>query len=270
LVRAERRNIEFTNAHGRGTLSSMARQLSARSGQSVIQDRPIVVCGPGRSGTLTIRAMLNMHPDIQLAGEVPLRKLPSLKPLLRETADYQDDIWTEQRRAEVVRALWYATSRPTSGAPARRWGMKTPWAELDADFWDPLVNPLYVYALRRGDRVFQSRLRLGWHNGTPTQWIDRYKKSIRTFEALRSKGSAQLIQLDLIHSPKERRQTAEEMFAFVGEAAEVKVLERISEFSDRLNRPTSKPGEEPELPEEWRRQLAADDEYQELMASFGY
>ncbi|MET0304812.1 MAG: hypothetical protein ABW196_01115 [Solirubrobacterales bacterium] len=217
-----------------------------------------------------IRAMLNLHPDIELAGEVPLRRFPSLKALIGEAAEYQGGFWTKEQKTKVVRAIWYAMSRPSGGPPARRWGMKTPWAELDHSFWGSLVDPLYVYALRRGDRVFQSRIKLGWHNGSPAGWIDRYKRSIRAFEDLRSRGAAHIVQLDLVNGPDDRRRMAEEIFDFVGEDPEAGMLEQIAQFSQRLNNPTSKPGEEPQLPDEWRLLLEADDEYQKLMAAFGY
>lgn len=232
-------------------------------------DRPIIVCGPARGGTSTVRAMLNLHPEIQLGREVPLGRLPSLRPLLREAAEYQGELWTAPRKAEVVRSLWFAASRPMPYPPARRWGMKTPWSEFDSELWDA-VNPLYVYALRRGDRVFQSHIRLGWHDGPPRGLIDRYKRSLRTFEVLRARGAAHMVQLDRYDSAEGRRHVAEGVFDFVGEKADESILQTIADFTGRLNAPTSRPGEEPRLPADWRAELAGDDEYRQLMATFGY
>jgi sulfotransferase family protein len=234
------------------------------------RSRPIVVCGPARSGTTMVRAMLNSHANILIAGEVPLYAMPSLAPLLEETAKHQRSDWTEQRRAEVVRALWFATSRPVPYRPAARWGMKTPWSELDSDFWGSMVSPLYVYALRRGDRVFQSHIRLGWGGKSPGPLIRRYKESLKAFEKLRREGSAHIVQLDLLDGPESRRRAAEEMFAFVGEDPEEDKLQQFEGWRRRLNQPTSEPGEEPELPDEWQEHLASDGEYHELMAALGY
>jgi hypothetical protein len=237
------------------------------------RDMPIVVCGPARSGTTAVRAMLNSHPDISIAREVPLDRLPSLRPLLEEIAEHHRDRWTQERRAEVVRGLWFAASRPlrsSSNSLARRWGMKTPWSELDSDLWDSLVSPVYVYAMRRGDRVFRSHIRLGWGTDSPAGLIDRYKKSLAAFEKLRSRGVAHIVRLDRVDSPEDRRRMGEEVFAFLGESLDESRLDAIAGFSARLNSPTSEPGEEPRLPDEWQELLTMDSEYQELMSAHGY
>jgi len=235
------------------------------------EEKPIIVCGPPRSGTTAVQLMLRVHPDISIAREVPLYNMPSLKPLLEETARQQSDEWTEERRFEVVRALWFATSRPVPDVKVpRRWGMKTTWSELDADFWESLVDPVYIYAMRRGDRVIQSNLRLGWIPGPPSEFVDRYKQSIRAFERLREKGSAHLVQLDLANSPEDRYRVTRGVFDFLDEELEERQLRYIANFKERINQPTSQPGEEPQLPDNWRELLAADGEYQELMARYGY
>lgn len=236
-----------------------------------MDERPIIVCGPARSGTTAIQGMLSVHPEISIRREVPLQSLPSLRPLLAEIAEHQREQWSAERAAEVVRALWLAAARPSPGDPdTRRWGMKTPWGELDADFWDPLVDPVYVYALRRGDRVFLSHVRLGWHEGSAENLLELYKSSLRAFERLRSEGRAHLVQLDLAEDGADRRRIAKEVFAFLGEPVDEDMLQTIESYSERINRPTSMPGEDPVLPEEWRALLAGDDEYRELMAKYGY
>lgn len=235
------------------------------------EERPIVVCGPARSGTTAIQGMLGAHPEIAICREVPLGRLRSLKPLLEEIAEHQGDQWDDERAAQVVRALWFAAARPSPARPgARRWGMKTPWSELDAKFWASFVSPVYVYALRRGDRVFQSHLSLGWSNGRPEELIERYKRSLRAFERLRASGSAQIVQLDLAESASGRRRVAEEVFGFLGEEASEDMLRLIAGYEERVNQPTSKPGQEPKLPDEWEELLAGDAEYQEMMAAHGY
>jgi Sulfotransferase family len=236
-----------------------------------LENRPIVVCGPARSGTTVLQAMLNAHPAVQIAREVPLDRLPALRSLLKEIGDYHRDEWTEERRAEVVRALWFAASRPAPIKPdARRWGMKTPWSELDADLWSSLVSPLYVYTLRRGDRVFQSHIRLGWGGGSPARLIERYKASIRAYERLHAAGLAHMVQVDRSEGPRERRQSGEAVFSFIGEDPGEDLLQLIAGWEERLNQATSTPGERPQLPEEWSQRLAGDSEYQEMMAAYGY
>lgn len=232
---------------------------------------PIVVCGPARSGTTAMQAMFNSHPDVLIAREVPLPNMPSLKPLIAETERQHAREWTEERKLEVVRSLWFATSRPMPPKPAAsRWGMKTTWSELDADFWTSLVDPVYVYAVRRGDRVFQSHIRLGWNFGSPEKLIQRYKDSVRAFEKLRSEGLACLVQLDLAESREARYRMAKETFEFVGVEVEEDHLRNLAALELRVNQPTSEPGEEPELPDEWNELLEADGEYQDVIASLGY
>jgi hypothetical protein len=237
-------------------------------------ERPIIVCGPARGGTTAVWTMLNHHAEILIGREVPLGRLPSLRQLLAEIAAYHGPAWTEQRRAEVARELWLAVSRPLpiEKPGARRWGMKTPWAELDRDLWDPLVNPLYVYCLRRGDRVFQSHIRLGWGiASSPPQLVARYKESLRVAEAMHEQGTAHIVQLDLARDGVQQRDLAEGLFRFLGESIDSGVEGFVDEWPTRpWTKPTAEPGEEPELPSEWRQLLAADDEYQGLMASHGY
>ena len=148
--------------------------------------------------------------------------------------------------------------------------MKTPWAELCSEFWGPLVDPLYVYSIRRGDRVFQSRIRLGWTMASPESAIERYKNSIKRYERLNIEGKARIVQLDLIQAPSDRRTIATELFEFIGEDPNDATLNEIESTTKRVSNPTSKVGEEPELPDEWRSILNADDEYQELMHRLGY
>jgi hypothetical protein len=237
-------------------------------------NRLIVVCGPARGGTTAVGVMLSEHADILIGREVPLERLPSLPTLLAETAAYHHPHeWTEERRVDVVKALWLAASRPApyDKPEARRWGMKTPWGEFDAGLWDPLVRPQYVYALRRGDRVFQSHVKLGWSIAkSPQRLIARYKESLRVAERMQAEGRAHIVQLDLAESPDRRRELAEGLFAFLGEEIDPGVERFVEEWpTPQWSFPTSNGGPV-ELSDEWQQLLAADGEYQELMAAHGY
>jgi hypothetical protein len=148
--------------------------------------------------------------------------------------------------------------------------MKTPWSELDGALWTPFVKPQYVYALRRGDRVFNSHLKLGWTTGrSPRRLIDRYKDSVRTADRLRADGLAHIVQLDLAQDHASRTQLADALFSFIGEDADAGVRSFVNEWPNHWSRPTST-GTDPELPADWQELLAADHEYQELMDSHGY
>lgn len=235
--------------------------------------KPIVVCGPARSGTTAVATMLNLHADIGIGREVPLERLPSLPSLLSEIAEYHHPHeWTAERKADVVRSLWEAASRPApDGARTRRWGMKTPWGEFDADLWDPLAAPQYVYVLRRGERVFQSHLRLKWSIArTPERLIDRYKESVRAGAALQARGVAHVVQLDLADTPERRRRLAHDLFAFLEEEVDEGVRSFVEEWPTPHWSFATSDGGPVTLPEEWQELLAGDDEYQELMAAYGY
>jgi hypothetical protein len=233
-------------------------------------ERPIVVCGPARGGTTATREILNGHPEVSLTGEVPVGRLPSMRTLIDEIAAYHRGAWSDDRLKEVVCSLWYAASS-TRVEPARRWGMKTPWAEVRSPFWEELIDPLYVYSLRRGDRVVQSRLRLGREQALPPgPMIEQYKKSIRKFEELQGRGKAHMVQLDLNEGVEERHRVAEGIFEFIGEDPGQKRIAEIAEANERVSNPTSKRGEEPQLPDDLRLMLEEDDEYQELMVKYGY
>lgn len=217
--------------------------------------------------------MLNRHSEIGLAREIELVKLPSLPSLLEETAAHHGDAWTEQRRAEVVRALWFFVGRPVGSCrfEARRWGTKTPWAELNAELWDSLVEPVWLYVLRRGDQVFQSHIRLGWsEGGKPTVLLNRYKQSVRIGEEMAAQGSAHICQLDLANDLNSRRQLAEGIFAFLDEEIDPGVENFIREWPRPPATSPAPDDEDAELPDEWQTLLSSDSEYQEMMLAHGY
>jgi Sulfotransferase family len=239
--------------------------------------RPIVICGAARSGTTALSIMLNRHSEIGIAREIELYKLPSIVPLLSETAAHHGDSWTAARREEVVKAIWFFIGRPINPAKlaARRWGTKTPWSEFNRDLWDPLVSPLWIYVLRRGDRVFQSNLRLGYgETEHPARMIEKYKESIRLGEAMQAEGTGHICQLDLASNRESREGLARDLFDFLEEDIDAGVADFVEKW------PTQHPATEPtnengpagsvELPAEWQQLLEADTEYQELMRAHGY
>lgn len=219
-----------------------------------------------------MRGLLNSHSRITIAAELHPLRVPSLRPLLSEVADYHRDEWTPTQCATVVKALWFALSRPAESSPSSpRWGMKTPWAELENDFWTPLVNPLYVYALRRGDRVFASQIKLGWKAANhPQKLIDRYKESLRVAEKLSGNGLAHIVQLDRSLNPDSRQGLVEGVFSFIGETPDAGVRGFLEEWPDHWSKPTSSTGQDPSLPPSWQRLLEADRDYQRLMENHGY
>jgi hypothetical protein len=221
--------------------------------------------------------MLNRHSEIGIAREIELYKLPSIAPLLRETAAHHGDSWTAERRDEVVKAIWFFIGRPVNPAKlaARRWGTKTPWSEFDRDLWDPLVSPLWIYVLRRGDRVFQSNLKLGYgETEHPARMIAKYKESVRLGEAMTDGGAGHLCQLDLAGDREGRERLARDLFDFLEEDIDAGVADFVEQWPTRhpATEPTNErgPAGSVELPDEWQRLLEADTEYQELMLAHGY
>jgi|GEM_PF-5236541 len=223
--------------------------------------------------------MLNQHSEIGLAREIELYKLPSITPLLAETATHHgvDDAWTQERRDEVVKAIWFFIGRPVSSSKyeTRRWGMKTPWSEFNRELWDPLVKPVWIYVLRRGDRVFQSNMRLGYSEAEhPALMLAKYKESVRLGEAMLEDGSGHICQLDLAVDREGRHRLARELFHFLEEDIDDGVMKFVEEWPTKhpATSPTNEngPAGSVELPEEWRQILEADSEYQEMMLAHGY
>lgn len=240
------------------------------------RDRPIAICGVPRSGTTAVSLMLNQHAEIGLAREIELYKLPSIVPLLDETAAHHGKAWTPGRRDEVVKAIWYFVGRPVGErVAARRWGMKTPWSEFNRDLWDPLVSPLWVYVIRRGDRVFQSNMRLGYGDADyPERMISRYKESIRIGEAMAKEGAGHICQMDLADDFESRMRLAEGVFEFIEEEIDPGVQAFVEKWPTQhpATNPTNEggPAGSVELPERWQELLEADSEYQEMMLAHGY
>jgi hypothetical protein len=236
-----------------------------------------VICGAPRSGTTALSLMLNQHAEIGLAREIELYKLPSIVPLLAETSLHHGDSWTPKRRDAVVKAIWYFIGRPVDHErfTARRWGMKTPWSEFNRDLWDPLVSPLWIYVLRRGDRVFQSNMRLGYgETSNPERMIARYKESIRLGETMAREESGHICQLDLVDDLESRLRLAANLFDFLEEDIDPGVMSFIEEWPTRhpATTPTNEngPAGSVDLPGEWLQLLDADSEYQEMMLAHGY
>lgn len=238
------------------------------------KDRPIVICGAARSGTTALSLMLNQHEEIGIAREIELYKLPSLAPLLAETGTHHGDSWTQERKDEVVKALWFFVGRPVprSKFNVRRWGTKSPWSEFDVELWDPLVSPAWIYVLRRGDRVFQSHIRLGYGEAqNPERLTARYKESIRLGEKMEAEGLAHICQLDLAVDLDSRQQLAEGLFDFLEEDIDPGVGNFIEQWPTQhpATAPTPENGQV-ELSDEWQQLLASDSEYQEMMLAHGY
>lgn len=238
------------------------------------KDRPIVICGAARSGTTALSIMLNQHEEIGIAREIELYKLPSLAPLLAETETHHGDSWTQERRDEVVKALWFFVGRPVpwSKFNVRRWGTKSPWSEFDAELWDPLVSPAWIYVLRRGDHVFQSHIRLGYGEAqNPERLTARYKESIRLGEKLQAEGLAHICQLDLAVDLDSRQHLAEGLFDFLEEDIDPGVENFIKQWPTQhpATAPTPENGQV-ELSDDWQQLLASDSEYQEMMLAHGY
>jgi len=240
------------------------------------RDRPIVICGVPRSGTTALSLMLNQHAEIGLAREIELYKLPSIVPMLSETAVHHKDAWTPERRDEVVKAIWYFIGRPVGvRIDARRWGMKTPWSEFNRDLWDPLVSPLWVYVIRRGDRVFQSNMRLGYGDADdPERMIARYKESIHIGEAMAREGAGHICHMDLADDFESRMRLAEGVFGFIEEEIDPGVRAFVEKWPTQhpATNPTNEggPAGSVELPDRWQELLEADSEYQEMMLAHGY
>jgi len=241
------------------------------------RDRPIVICGAARSGTTALSVMLNQHAEIGIAREIELYKLPSIVPLLEETAAHHGDSWTQERRDEVVKAIWFFIGRPvgTARLEARRWGMKTPWSEFNRDLWDPLVSPLWVYVLRRGDRVFQSNMRLGYgETDNPARMVEKYKESVRLGEAMVKDGSGHICQMDLAVDPEGRNRLARDLFDFLEEDIDPGVARFVEEWptTHPATNPTNEngPAGSVSLPDEWLQLLDSDSEYREIMLAHGY
>ena len=153
--------------------------------------------------------------------------------------------------------------------------MKTPWSEFDAQLWDPLVSPQWIYVLRRGDRVFQSHIQLGWSNGQqPKRLLSRYKESVRLGEAMHACGAARICQMDLAVDPDSRWRLAHDLFDFLDEKIDTGVANFVEKWPIRLpaTHPTNVGGPtgDVELPDEWQQLLDEDRDYQELMHAHGY
>jgi hypothetical protein len=221
--------------------------------------------------------MLNQHSEIGIAREIELYKLPSIAPLLSETAVHHGDSWTQLRRDEVVKAIWFFVGRPVqeSKLAARRWGTKTPWSEFDIELWDPLVSPAWVYVLRRGDRVFQSHIRLAYGEAEhPEHLTAKYKESVRLGEKMQAAGTGHICQLDLATDPDSRWRLARDLFGFLEEDIDSGVTRFLEEWPTEhpATHPTSDngPAGQVELPDAWQELLDSDSEYQEMMQAHGY
>jgi hypothetical protein len=149
--------------------------------------------------------------------------------------------------------------------------MKTPWCEFDRDVWDAMVEPQYVYLLRRGDRVFRSHIKLGWGTAqSPERLITRYKESVRIGEEMKCRGVAHVVQLDLAVDAERRWKLAENLFSFLGEEIDAGVARFVEEWPTPWQSNPTSDGTPTDLPGEWRRLLDTDAEYQVLMEAHGY
>jgi hypothetical protein len=252
------------------------------------QTNPIIVCGIARSGTTFARDLLHAHPDIAMSDEFFLYKIPSIIPMFTELATAFETLhsrgdWNE-RKAQIMRMLWFYTSqsqRMEEGMNARRFGNKTPGAEHYIEFYDSIFDansPLYVYLLRQGEKVFLSRYNVDWGNIPPIRGqLKRYLNSISVIEAYQEvhPDRVYILQLDRITPTFEARlEETQKLLAFLGEHLVDEMLPFISTWKPvqttaqvRRKDPQSTIRE---LPQEDKRVLYSNDEYNRYMAKYGY
>ena len=193
-----------------------------------------MVCGFPRSGTTFLQHLLNTHHDISIAPELRLDVAWSSLLFARQIRRYHaqaHEQWRElgpkQAQEAAMRAAWFY-SMP-NGLLSRRYGNKTPFNEFFYPFLERIFSenpPLYVYALRRGDRVLESVKRQSWGVSIRERSIVRwYKASVRCMLRMRKKFPERLhvVQLDKAQTPEERRRLVQQLFAFVGEELDAEV-----------------------------------------------
>jgi hypothetical protein len=251
--------------------------------------RPIIVCGVARSGTTFVQDLLDAHPEIGVSDEFFLYRMPAVQALFGElAATVAERVGPEnwpQRKAQLMRALWFQASRQPrleKGLTSRRFANKTPGAEHYLDFYDDVFSgapPLWIYMLREGRQVFVSRKNMRWGKiPTIRQQVRRYLDSLALIEAYRQRNPERVLvfQLDRIEAtPAARRAAVDRLFAYVQE----QVVDEVADFVERW-RPVQTsvqhhartgPGEIlTELPPDEQKFLGRHRDYQSAMQRYGY
>lgn len=250
--------------------------------------KPIIVCGVARSGTTFVRDLLHSHPDIAIADEFFLYRIPSLIPLFEELRALagrrlSQEEW-QARKAGMMRTLWFSVSqeaRLQKQSAVRRIGCKTPGAEHFIDFYDDvfsLTAPLYVYVIREGYKVFVSRKNMEWGKVPTVQsQLKRYLQSIAAIEAFRHAAPERvhIIQLDALGNRYDERKVAvDALFRFVGESPSPEVEAFVHRWRpSQASAPRCRSaGRKPitSLSENERNILLSNSEYCDTMRRYGY
>lgn len=150
-----------------------------------------VVGGHPRSGTSSLRRILNRHPDVYCSNELPLREvypafIQSLRVAGERAAESEWNPNFRQRIDRLVAESWFALSKfdeerePFEAAAAI--ANKTPGSErYFSDYARLLPEARFIYCYRDPVKVVRSNLNMPWSGGSLDFALDRLRSGYSNF-----------------------------------------------------------------------------------------
>lgn len=144
-----------------------------------------------------MRELLRSTGTIAIFDEYSAQVVTGFLPWLEQTKRLmRDDGWRKVKKREVAPRLnglmleaWRAASKPDNRGieGVTRFGMKTPYAELDHARYSTLLEelaPVYVYTMREPASVYRSILGMPWGNRRPKEAYERWVASLSAARAI--------------------------------------------------------------------------------------
>jgi len=250
---------------------------------------PLIICGMPRSGTDFHADMIGHHPSAAISTEINNDVIKSAYELYQTL-----DIYTRKRPKRrhmlehfdiTVFGLWITTSfTPKNPADIIQrvysetllYGNKTPESEKYFEFYHQVFNPKpkFLYCLRNGFDMIESRLNMTWRKLPLSNIVSRYKNSVSKAEAILKDHPENILisQVDRVgESLEERTQFAQKIFSFAGLEVEEEIKQFILSWNVRNSRDKVKNQPEKKLlsPRQ-RKKLEKDKGFMAIQERYGY
>lgn len=157
-------------------------------------ERPLIICGMGRSGTTLIKSLVLTAPGVIIYPEpqheclaATFQLLEAVRKLYRGRGSGWrkiDDARAERNVSFILRHVLCGIEGNIAAAPRRigfRYGFKQPNAEGYFQRWETLLGsiaPIYLYCYRDPIDVYDSYLSMPWGNVTPESFQERLEGSL--------------------------------------------------------------------------------------------
>ncbi|SFO37391.1 Sulfotransferase family protein [Roseovarius lutimaris] len=163
-----------------------------------VKEKPLIVCGMGRSGTRTVADILSSHGNIQLYGEIPPQMIVSFFNHLTtvdrgylKNESFSED-WKSRKSDYIFQTLNFLSKGYIEKVKHSRTvcGYKSPrherfFLDIEKHFRSVDLSPHYIYCIRDPLTCWASYKSMPWNSFTLETFMEDYKQSISEYFSMK-------------------------------------------------------------------------------------